>query len=159
MKTAVERFRDLLSSHGYRVTPQRLAIYEALVATDQHPSAEELYRQVKKRFPMISPATVYNTLQLLVRMGLASETGFPGETRYDGNPEVHINILCVGCRRIFDVEEELATEVFRRVKDKSQFTLFGQRHEFFGLCPDCRARGVEVAGDDEEQVIASAGDR
>ncbi|HEY8450454.1 MAG TPA: Fur family transcriptional regulator, partial [Bacillota bacterium] len=71
MKTAVERFRDLLSSHGYRVTPQRLAIYEALVATDQHPSAEELYRQVKKRFPMISPATVYNTLQLLVRMGLA----------------------------------------------------------------------------------------
>lgn len=138
MQPAVERFRNLLSQHGYRVTPQRLAIYEALMNSDHHPSAEELYQQVNSRFPMISPATVYNTLQLLVKMGLATETGFPGEARYDGNPDVHINILCVECRRIFDVEDDLANEIFERVRKKSNFTLFGQRHEFFGVCPECQ---------------------
>lgn len=142
MQSAVERFRELLSEHGYRVTPQRLAIYEALISSPHHPSAEELYQQVNANFPMISPATVYNTLQLLVKMGLATETGFPGEVRYDGNPDVHINILCIECRGIFDVEDELAGEIFERVRNKTRFTLLGQRHEFFGICPECSAKGA-----------------
>lgn len=142
VQAMVERFRDLLSREGYRVTPQRLAIYEALIASPRHPSAEELYEQVSRRFPMISPATVYNTLQLLVKMGLASELGFSGETRYDGNPHVHVNVLCSHCKRIFDIEEDLAAEIFERVRAKSNFVLYGQRHEFFGVCPECQARGV-----------------
>lgn len=145
MQDKINRFRHLLAEQGYRVTPQRIAIYEALLASKRHPSAEELYHIVRETYPMISPATVYNTLQLLVRLGLASETGFPGETRYDGNPEAHVNILCVSCRRIFDVAEELAAEVFRRVQEKSGFELHGQRHEFFGTCPACRDAAAQPA--------------
>lgn len=147
----VEAFRQLLAREGYRVTPQRLAIYEALVASPTHPSAEELYRRVRERYPMISPATVYNTLQLLVRLGLATELGFHGETRYDGNPQAHANLLCLGCRRIYDLEEELLDRVFDSVRRRSGFVLLGQRHEFLGICPQCRARGVTP-----EQVLDGA---
>lgn len=150
VNASVERFRDLLSQEGYRVTPQRLAIYEALIESPRHPSAEELYEQVSRRFPMISPATVYNTLQLLVKMGLATELGFSGETRYDGNPHVHVNILCAHCKRIFDIEDELAAEIFDRVRAKSNFVLYGQRHEFFGVCPECQARGALNGAVDRE---------
>lgn len=146
MDAAVERFRDLLSEQGYRVTPQRLAIYEALVSSKKHPSADELYEQVKQQYPMISPATVYNTLQLLVKMGMASELGFPGETRYDGNPHVHVNILCVRCHQIFDIEDQMAEEIFSRIKDKSDFILLGQRHEFFGICRSCQNDAAKRAG-------------
>ncbi|HEX6989194.1 MAG TPA: Fur family transcriptional regulator [Bacillota bacterium] len=138
VSAAVDRFRDLLGQEGYRVTPQRLAIYEALIESPRHPSAEDLYERVSRKFPMISPATVYNTLQLLVKMGLATELGFSGETRYDGNPHVHVNVLCSHCKRIFDIEDELAAEIFRRVEAQSNFVLFGQRHEFFGICPECQ---------------------
>lgn len=145
MALAMDEFRRLLADRGYRVTAQRLAIYELLqenARRSHHPSAEELYQQARERFPMISPATVYNTLQLLVKMGLASELGFSGETRYDGNPHVHVNVLCSHCKRIFDIEEDLAAEIFERVRAKSNFVLYGQRHEFFGVCPECQARGV-----------------
>lgn len=147
-KLRVEEFRQLLAREGYRVTPQRLAIYEALVAEPTHPSAEELYRRVRERYPMISPATVYNTLQLLVRLGLATELGFHGETRYDGNPRPHANVLCLHCQRIHDVDEELLEQVFASVRQRSGFLLLGQRHEFVGLCPDCQAKGITL-----EQVL------
>lgn len=153
----LEQFRQLLAREGYRVTPQRLAIYEALIAEPSHPSAEELYRRVRERYPMISPATVYNTLQLLVRLGLASELGFHGETRYDGNPHAHANVLCLACRRIYDVDEELLEQVFESVRARSGFVLLGQRHEFLGICPDCRARGVtpeQVLDGAEEEATA-----
>lgn len=149
-KERLEAFRQFLAGKGYRVTPQRLAIYEALVTQPTHPSAEEIYQRVREQYPMMSPATVYNTLQLLVKLGLASELGFHGETRYDGNTHAHANVLCVHCRRIFDVDDDLLGQVFESVRERSRFTLFGQRHEFFGICPECRERGV-----DPEQVLES----
>lgn len=140
MNQAVLNFRNMLTEQGYRVTPQRLAIYEALVNSKEHPSAEELYSEVKVRYPMISPATVYNTLQLLVRLGLATELGFHGETRYDGNPDVHANILCLECQRIFDVDLDGLEELKESLAARSDFILLGERHEFFGICPDCRKK-------------------
>lgn len=147
MNATVERFQKLLTERGYRVTPQRLAIYEALVESARHPSAEELYLRVRDRYPMMSPATVYNTLQLLVELGLATELGFPGETRYDGNPHLHANILCVRCREIFDLDLPDLSHIEKELASRSDFLLLGQRHEFFGICPDCR--GQEPPQDEE----------
>lgn len=135
----MKRFQTILTEQGYRVTPQRLAIYEALANSTKHPSAEDLYLQVRDQYPMISPATVYNTLQLLVQLGLATELGFPGETRYDGNVHLHANIQCIRCKQIFDVDLPDLVDLEDYLAKKSDFVLLGQRHEFFGVCPACQS--------------------
>ncbi|WP_460039357.1 Fur family transcriptional regulator [Thermaerobacter litoralis] len=144
MALAMDEFRRLLADRGYRVTAQRLAIYELLqenARRSHHPSAEELYQQARERFPMISPATVYNTLELLVELGLASQLGFPGDVqRYDGNPHAHANVQCIDCKAIFDVDAGALEGIGQRVAERSEFVILGQRFEFYGICPRCRER-------------------
>lgn len=133
-------FRRLLAERGYRVTPQRVAIYDAVRGDITHPSADDIYRRVRRQYPMISPATVYKTLELFVQLGLVSELGFGDDVnRYDSNPEEHVNLVCVRCRKITDVDEpSLLGAVRRNAASASRFEIFTGRHEFYGLCPDCR---------------------
>lgn len=155
MALAMDEFRRLLADRGYRVTAQRLAIYELLqenARRSHHPSAEELYQQARERFPMISPATVYNTLELLVELGLASQLGFPGDVqRYDGNPHAHANVQCIDCKAIFDVDAGALEGIGQRVAERSEFVILGQRFEFYGICPRCQERrardGLPATGD------------
>ncbi len=65
-----EALAHLLSKHGVQPSAQRLAVAEYVLDTDAHPSAERVCAEVRSRIPMISRATVYNTLNLLVRKGL-----------------------------------------------------------------------------------------
>lgn len=128
----------VLAEHGYRVTPQRVAIYEYLAGTDSHPSAEDIFNHIERQYPMVSPATVYKTLELFTRLGVISELGFgDGPSRFDGNPHTHINLQCVECRRIYDIDAEILSEVAARAK-QSGFQVLGGRHEFYGVCPDCQ---------------------
>ena len=145
MRPELEAFQKILMERGYRVTPQRMGIYEYLLDTRTHPSAEEIYQALKDRFPMMSQATVYKTLELLLELGLISQLNLGGNaTRYDGNPSLHVNIYCTECHRIYDVMEpelqRLAESVARR-----GFVVKGQRHEFYGICPECEANQSAAA--------------
>ena len=60
----------LLRQNGYKVTPQRLAVYEALANTKQHPSAEMLFGTLQPKYPSMSFATVYKTVEILNKLGL-----------------------------------------------------------------------------------------
>ena len=89
---AMETIRDC----GYRATPQRLKIYDALWDAGSHPTVTEVYDRAVKEDPTISKATVYKTLQLFVEIGLATEMGFRDEsTRYDPEVNGHINLICI----------------------------------------------------------------
>lgn len=133
----------VLAERGYRVTPQRVAIYEFLAGNASHPSADEIFGHIQRHFPMVSPATVYKTLELFTRLGVIGELGFGhGPVRYDGNPHTHINLKCVNCERIFDIDADILSEVANRAT-RSGFQVLGGRHEFFGVCPECQhARGA-----------------
>jgi Fur family peroxide stress response transcriptional regulator len=87
------------------VTPQRLAIVEALLATTEHPRAETVFDMVRKLHPHISLATVHRTLETLCQIGEARKvTTLHDSARYDGNLAPHHHVVCVRCRRIRDVE-------------------------------------------------------
>ncbi|MEW6046444.1 MAG: Fur family transcriptional regulator [Bacillota bacterium] len=146
MRPEVEAFQRILAEKGYRVTPQRVGIYEYLLESKRHPSAEDIYQALKDRFPMMSQATVYKTLELLLELGLITELGFgAAASRYDGNPSVHINILCTACHRIYDVVEPELARLAESVAEQSGFVVSGQRHELYGICPECqRRRGAHV---------------
>lgn len=88
------------------VTPQRLAIYEALVRSEEHPTPEDLFKAVRKTMPSTSLATIYKTLEALEKLGLAHEvpqTG--GSKRFDGNVGSHHHFVCTRCKRIEDFED------------------------------------------------------
>jgi Fur family peroxide stress response transcriptional regulator len=91
-----------LRERGYRFTPQRMAIVQAILESRNHPSAEEIYRQVSAVFPMISLATVYKTLEVLKDIGEIAELSVGGRTRYDGNPQPHIHLVCERCHSVTD---------------------------------------------------------
>ena len=130
-----EKYRDL----GIKLTPQRIAILDYLEGNRSHPSAEDVYRAVLKKFPTMSFATVYNTLETLRGRGLVAElTGDPGKKRFDPNTHPHHHLICTQCRRIMDVHAEFLLPVTDR--DRAGFEITGNHIEFYGTCPDCKKR-------------------
>ena len=124
---------------GLKLTPQRLAIIEYLDGNEIHPSAEDIYREVSKRFPTMSFATVYNTLEALRQRGSIAElTIDQGKKRFDPNTELHHHIICTKCKRIEDVHRHY--NLYVSTGNMNGFEITGNHIEFYGLCPDCRPR-------------------
>lgn len=140
-----QRFRhmvDKLKDHGLRMTPQRLAIVQVLVSTETHPSAEEIYTEVHRRFPTTSLATVYKTLSLLKELNEVLELGFPNMgNRYDGlKPYPHPHVVCLQCKKILDPELVSMADLTEEIARTTGFTIVTHRLDFFGICPTCRDR-------------------
>lgn len=127
-----EKYRDL----GLTLTPQRIAILDFLEGNLSHPSAEDVYRAVRRKFPTMSFATVYNTLETLKVRGMLQElTGDPGKKRFDPDPRPHHHLICTRCRRIEDVHAQFRLPVAER--DRAGFTITGNHVEFYGTCAEC----------------------
>ncbi len=134
---------NVLRQSGLRSTPQRLAILRE-VFSRSHPTVAEVYESVRRQFPTIGLATVYNTLRTMTERGLVSELPFSSALRYDANMTPHANLVCRGCGQIEDVElvpEHLDT-MLRDLARAAGFAPDGQRFDVYGLCRGCAARTV-----------------
>ncbi len=142
VSTRVEQMVEALASRGHRVTPQRLAILEVLAKSEGHPTANQVLRRVKRRFPMVGKATVYNTIQLLKGLGQVLELEFrDAANRYDGNvPEPHPHLVCTQCGRIDEVMGPSLHDAASRVADEVGYELLSHRFDVYGLCPSCRGK-------------------
>lgn len=134
----LSRVRD----RHFRLTPQRMAILQILANSEEHPTVEEIYRQVKTRFPTTSLATVYKTISLLKELDEVLELGFPdGSNRYDGNrPYPHPHAICTKCKKIMDPEISSVDELSEEMRIKTGYTISFHRLDFFGLCPECQEK-------------------
>jgi Fur family transcriptional regulator, peroxide stress response regulator len=93
-----------LKDKGLRVTPQRCAVYSNLLGRDDHPTAEQLLRDLNQSFPISSQATVYSSLQSLRQSGLVREVLLEeGVSRYDANIDPHHHFRCRCCGTIKDI--------------------------------------------------------
>lgn len=130
-------FIATLRDHGLQVTYQRLAIYQALYFTKEHPSAEIIYQQVKKRFPMISLGTVYKTLEKFYEVGLIQKVSPVTEVaRYDAITGSHHHMVCLECQSIQDagIVEDLKVSA----AEPNGFEVVRQQVVFHGYCPACK---------------------
>ena len=94
----------ILRAHGIQPSAQRLAVADYVLGTDAHPSAEEVLRAAKARLPMISRATVYNTLNLFTKKGLVRELVLAeGRSVFDCNLELHHHFIDEATGAIHDV--------------------------------------------------------
>jgi Fur family peroxide stress response transcriptional regulator len=132
---------DRLRERGCRLTPQRRAVIQILVESQEHPTVEQIYEQVREDFPMTSLATVYKTVALLKEMGAVREIGFgEGGNRYDGyDPSPHPHLVCVECRRIVDLDLPTLEALPQAVAEEMGYRIIEHRVDFFGVCPQCQA--------------------
>jgi len=130
-----------LRARGKRLTRPRRLILDAVRASEVHPSAAAVYRQVRRRLPRVSLATVYRNLRMLAAEGLLIERADLAGMRFDGNTAPHDHFTCVACGRIYDVPVLGARGVRARVASRTGFEVLTQRIEFYGHCGACRRAG------------------
>lgn len=129
--------RRRLAARRGRLTPQRMAIYDAVVGRTNHPTVETVREEVRRRFPGVSPATVYTTLSLFADLGLIQEISGPVR-RYDGRASRHVNLVCERCGQVVDVHDPRVRALERAVAARARFQVRAVRFELHGLCPRCR---------------------
>ncbi|HQM43860.1 MAG TPA: Fur family transcriptional regulator, partial [Smithellaceae bacterium] len=131
---------DLISQlreKGLKVTPQRLAVIDALVKSRKlHPGASLIYKEARKKTKSVSLSTVYATLKEFSENGLIKSLEFDRmENRYDANLSEHINLICKRCGAIIDYDLPTTVEP-RDIVKKSGFVVTEARMEYYGYCRD-----------------------
>ena len=124
---------------GVRVTPQRLAIGEAVLNSTDHPTVQQIHERVRDHFPSMTLATIYSTLGVLERSGLIQELPFERMSRYEANMEPHVNLVCIQCENVMDsdVGHDAVVRLKNRISSQSDFQVAWQRVDFYGWCPRC----------------------
>lgn len=138
MNGRAENIRELNRSDKLRMTQQRRVILEELRRTNNHPTADTLYEQVRKRLPRISLGTVYRNLEILTALGEIQTLELSGsQKRYDGIPRKHYHIRCIHCERVDDAPIAPLNSLEDELYGATVYTIMGHRLEFLGLCPEC----------------------
>lgn len=145
MMLDMQEVTHILRENGFKVTPQRLAVYEALTRKNSHPNAEMLYKMLQPHYPTMSLATVYKTMDIFAGLGLAQVLNVGEDSyRYDAETDSHPHIRCVTCNRVddvWDIQDELLLE---SVQSRTGYRLMGRQLYFFGQCPECQKKSEEA---------------
>lgn len=129
---------EALRNKGYKATPQRIAICRIALNSRAHPSAQQVFAEVKKIHPTVSLATVYKTLDVLRELELIQEiNSAKGQTRFDSYMNPHINLICTECGTIIDLDNIVVKEIITKVAAATRFKPTGQRMEVHGVCRKC----------------------
>lgn len=141
-KYSVQRLGEFVTrcrKRGTAVTPQRLAVIRALLASENHPSTEEVCAAVRRIHPHVSLATIYRILEQFCEAGEARKlTLLHDVVRYDGNVEPHHHVLCVQCRRVQDIEIPKVDKLLEGTSSLGQFALLRCSLEIEALCRRCQ---------------------
>lgn len=130
-----------------RNTRQRNVILEELKKTKLHPTADLLFRMVRRRISSIGFGTVYRNLNFLRDEGKILELACGKYScHYDGDTRNHYHFFCLGCKGVFDLEIPILEKLDRQVAEKTAMTVKYHRIDFYGYCKKCKPRTTESAG-------------
>jgi Fur family peroxide stress response transcriptional regulator len=139
MKTTRKKSNDMAGEQ--KLTPQRDAVFQVILARDDHPTANEIFEAARQRLPTISYATVYNSLRYLKEAGLVHEIKFgDSASRYDRETDRHDHAICNSCGKLVDFDLPQTAELMQAAARKSRFKPESVHLTLRGLCVDCRER-------------------
>jgi len=133
-------FKTWMSHGGLKATRQREEIFRIFLTSCGHRSLSDIYAQVTKVNPKIGFTTVYRTMRLFTRLGLAAQRRFAdGETRYEpvSRGEHHDHLICLNCGKIIEFEDESLEALQEGVAQHHRFEISHHRMELYGRCADC----------------------
>ncbi len=144
----VRLFGRYLREQGLPVTQQREAVAEVVFSSDEHLSVDEIEQELREAGERIGKATIYRTLDLLVKSKLVEEHDFgEGFKRYEhrlSRQPVHEHLVCLECGHVTEFESPEVQKVEARVSARHGFRPTRHRLEIYGLCQSCQDAGVEL---------------
>ncbi len=144
MNSCHEAYKKKLKESGYKLTPQRLAIINAIEENrGKHLNTEEIYDIVKQRNPEMGLATVYRTLQMLDELEVVSSLNLEdGCVRYelycDDGSHHHHHLICSNCGAVIEVEGDLLDQLEAKIEREYNFKIVDHKLKFYGLCSECQ---------------------
>jgi Fe2+ or Zn2+ uptake regulation protein len=131
-----------LAAPPRRSTRQRRLVFEAVLETKSHPTAEWVYEAVRRAMPRVSLGTVYRNLQVLVEEGRLKSFVRGGRIRYDADLEPHDHFSCERCGLLLDIPRAIESLPGERKLRAQGYAVSGRTLEYHGLCRRCR-RGIQ----------------
>ena len=137
----IDVLEEYISVNNLKITKQRRIVLKIFLECKNHVSVEELYNVVLKTEPKIGLATVYRTLALLTKSGLALEMDFgDGQKRYESSYKSvhHDHMVCTECGKILEFNHPLIEKYQEEVAMQKNFKITSHKLDLFGLCKDCK---------------------
>jgi Fur family transcriptional regulator, ferric uptake regulator len=151
MSPYIQLFRRYLREQGLPVTPQRETIADLIFSSSGHLSVEDIEKDLRKTGERIGKATIYRTVEILVRSGLVEEHDFgEGFRRYEhlfGTNRVHEHLICIHCSHVVEFQSPEMVRLETETARAHGFIPTRHRLEIYGLCGSCQAKGVKVPDD------------
>ncbi len=147
----LERFRRHLRDRHLPVTRQRDLVARTVLTSDEHLSAEAIQKHLKELGEHVGTATIYRTLDVLVRSGLVRAHDFgEGFKRYEPMPQQahHEHLICLRCGQVVEFQNERLERMLPIIADEHAFQHQRHRVEIYGLCRDCRRRDLGALAED-----------
>ena len=155
----INRFQHFLAGQGLKLTSERTALVREIFSTHYHFEADELLFKMKEKNVKISRATIYRTLELLVRSGLVRRVHL-GEDHYhyeyvSGNSH-HDHLICTTCGSVIEFHDEQLEQRQREICERKKFTPTFHNLQILGVCDSCRRKGQLPDAPDRVKMIADS---
>lgn len=148
MSPFIRLFHRYLREQGLPITQQREVVADVIFNSSEHLSVEDIERELKQRGERIGKATIYRTVEILVRSGLVEEHDFgEGFKRYEhlfGQQPEHEHLICTHCSKVIEFHSPEVVRVQEETARLHGFLPTRHRLEIYGLCAHCQALGVQI---------------
>lgn len=148
MSPYIQLFRRYLREQGLPVTPQRETVAETIFSSTGHLSVEDIENALRGSGERIGKATIYRTVEILVRSGLVEEHDFgEGFKRYEhlfGSAPDHEHLICMNCHGVVEFQSPEVARIQAEAAARHGFKSVRHRLEIYGLCGACQAKGVQL---------------
>ena len=135
----MDQIAAIFKEKKLKLTPQRLAVYNYLMNTTAHPSADAIYTDIHVQYPTMSLATVYKALKTLVEVGLVQEINVgEGNFRYDGNSSAHPHVQCLKCGKVDDFYGLKLDNLNSLAQENTDYKIVSNQLYFYGYCKNCQ---------------------
>jgi Fur family ferric uptake transcriptional regulator len=156
LEREIGRFQDFLQRQGLKLTTERSALVREIFSIHYHFEADELLFKMKQKSLKISRATVYRTLELLVKSGMVRRVHL-GEDHYHyehvtGNSH-HDHLICTTCGGVIEFHDEVLEQRQRDICEKKKFTPTFHNLQILGVCDSCRRKGQTPSSPDRVSMI------
>lgn len=138
-----KRIESELRQRGYKITPQRRTIINAIISSHEHLTPAKIHERVHREHPGIGLVTIYRTLEILAELELICKMHAGGNCRsylLRRSSEHHHHLICSGCGTVIDFTNCDLRELERRLSKETNFEISGHLLEFVGQCRKCRQK-------------------
>jgi len=136
-RKAHDEFKSFLKTAKHRITPERFEVLDFAISSNNHFTADELYLEMKKGKSNVSRATVYNSLELLVKCGMLAKRYFgENKTFYESsfNKQNHVHLICKICGEIIESDDKKIAKLVEKIASENDFVHKSFQFNIFGFC-------------------------